>query len=117
MQRSRVTGFLIAIIAGLVISLAYGWLFNPFGVSNTTLASLRDDYKADYVLMVAEGYAVDGNLDRVISLLNYIEPGKQLQAVQNALITAQRMGYSVPEMQDMANLEKALSQAGAGGEG
>ena len=113
MKRSRTIGFLIAILVGLVLSLAYGWLFNPFGVRDTSLASLRDDYKADYVLMVAEGYAVDGNLDRVISLLNYLEPGKQLQSVQYALITAQRMGYSVEEMQDMANLEKALT-GGAG---
>ena len=113
MKPSRLTGFLLAILLGLVLSLAYGWLFNPFGVRDTSLSSLREDYKADYVLMVAEGYAVDGNLDRVISLLNYIEPGKQLQSVQHALITAQRMGYSLNEMQDMADLEKALA-GGAG---
>lgn len=117
MKRSRLAGFLIAIVAGLVISLAYGWLFNPFGVRNTNLASLREDYKADYVLMVAEGFAVDGNLDRVISLLNYLDPGKQLQTVQHALITAQRMQYSVPEMQDMADLEKALTNSGSAGAG
>ena len=116
MSRGRWLGFIAAILVGLTAGLVYGWVLRPAPVSNTTLASLRDDYKADYVLMVAETYQTSGNLEQARDDLEYIRPGEPLIAVQSALLTGQQLGYANPEMQLIAQLEMALKgdSAGAG---
>lgn len=109
MKRSRLVGFFIAIAAGIAAGLIYGWVISPAGVANTTLDSLRDDYKADYVLMAAENYASDGNLAKAIETLDSVTTSDALTVVREGLITAQQMGYSTSEMQFIAELEKAIT--------
>lgn len=108
MKNSRLLGFVIFIILGIGIGLIYGWLINPGDVKNTTLSSLRADYKADYALMVSEVYASDPDIKDAISLLEEISPRDPLAAVQNALLVGQQFGYSEIEMRSLANLEMAL---------
>lgn len=111
MNRGRWIGFILAIVAGLAAGLVYGWVIRPAGVSNTTLDSLRYDYKADYVLMVAETYNTSANLDQAKQDLDQIETGDPLKAVQAALVTAQSLGYPHSDLQMMAQLELALKAA------
>lgn len=101
-------------MVGLAAGLVYGWVINPAGVKNTSLESLRNDYKADYVLMVAESYASDGDLAGAVERLEAISTSDAIAAVQQGLITAQQMGYSNIELQYMAALEKALTTSGSG---
>lgn len=114
MRKNRLVGFIIAIAVGISAGLIYGWVINPAGVKNTSLKSLRNDYKADYVLMVAEGYASDGDLTGAVERLEALSTSEAVSAVQQALLTAQQMGYSNIELQYMAELEKALNTLGAG---
>jgi len=111
LSRGRWFGFIAAILVGLTAGLVYGWVFHPAPVSNTTLDSLRDDYKADYVLMVAETYFTSGDLEQAQADLDTIRPGEPLIAVQSAILTAHQLGYAPPDMQLMAELEKALKSA------
>ena len=60
---SRWILFLITVALGLGAGLFYGWKINPGEYINTTPGSLRDDYKADYVLMVAEAYQAEADLN------------------------------------------------------
>lgn len=108
MKNSRLLGFVIFIILGIGIGLIYGWLISPGDVKNTTLSSLRADYKADYALMVSEVFASDPDIEDAISLLEEISPKDPLAAVQNALLVGQQFGYSENEMRSLANLEIAL---------
>jgi len=112
MHKNRLVGFIIAIVVGIAAGLIYGWVINPAGVKNTSLESLRDDYKADYVLMVAESYASDSNLPGAVERLEALSNSDAITAVQQALITAQQMGYSNIELQYMAVLEKAIAAMG-----
>ncbi len=112
MSRGRWIGFIAAILLGLTAGLIYGWVVNPAPVSNTTLASMRGDYKADYVLMVAETYHTSGDLAQARADLDYILPDEPLIAVQSAVITAQQLAYPTNDMQMLAQLEMAL-KAGA----
>ena len=114
MNRGRSFGFIAAILVGLTAGLVYGWVLHPAPVGNTTLASLRDDYKADYVLMVAETYHTSGDLAQARDDLDYIRPGEALIAVQSALLTGQQLGYPASEMQLIAQLETALKDASTG---
>lgn len=108
MKNSRLLGFVIFIILGIGLGLVYGWLISPGDVKNTTLSSLRADYKADYALMVSEVYASDPDIEEAIILLEEISPRDPLAAVQNALLVGQQFGYSEIEMRSLANLEMAL---------
>ncbi|MRR31106.1 hypothetical protein EG834_12465 [bacterium] len=108
MSRGRWFGFIAAVLVGLTAGLIYGWVIRPSSVSNTSLASLRDDYKADYVLMVAETYNASGDLSQASQDLDQILPGKPLIAVQSAIITAQQLGYAVTDLRLMAQLETGL---------
>lgn len=115
MRISRLIGFIIAILLGVAGGLALGWRYLPSQVTTTGLQDLRADYQADYVLMVAEVYAADGNLENALTLLKEINPENPLRVVQEGLLTAQQMGYETWEMRYMADLEIGIrSQAGQG---
>ncbi|HSL45503.1 MAG TPA: hypothetical protein VK897_18860, partial [Anaerolineales bacterium] len=60
---ARRIGFIIAILIGLAGGLYYGWVVNPVNYVDTTIDTLRPDYQTDYVLMVAEAYHANLDLD------------------------------------------------------
>lgn len=110
MKKSRRIGFILAIIAGVAAGLVYGWVIDPADASNTSLSSLRDDFKADYVLMVAENYATSGDAVEAIMQLKSIDASDPLSPVRAAMVTAQKLGYANTELQFMADLENALTR-------
>ncbi len=55
-NRSRWIFVILALLAGVGIGLAYGWIIDPVDFYDLTPDTLRADYKADYVLMTAEAY-------------------------------------------------------------
>ena len=59
----RLPPLLLGLIAGLLLGLSYGWLIRPVEYVDTTPDSLREDFRTDYVLMVAEAYASEEDLD------------------------------------------------------
>ena len=59
MKTSRILFIIIALAAGIGIGLAYGWIIDPVDFFDLTPDTLRADYKADYVLMVAESYRTE----------------------------------------------------------
>lgn len=116
MRNKRLLGFVLAILAGLVLGLAYGWWIQPPEPRNADLADLRGDYKADMVLMVAEVYTVDQDLEAARAWLTKLGSGDPNVLVKEALIMAQQMDYSEVEMGDITALLSALenpNQAGA----
>lgn len=59
----RLPPLLLGVAAGLLLGLTYGWLIRPVEYVDTTPDSLREDFRTDYVLMVAEAYLSEGDLD------------------------------------------------------
>jgi len=55
-ESSRWVFIVLALLAGIGIGVAYGWVIDPVDYFDLTPDTLRADYKADYVLMVAEAY-------------------------------------------------------------
>ena len=47
---------LIAVIIGIALGLVYGWVIDPIEYTDVTPNILREDFRADYVLMVAEAH-------------------------------------------------------------
>jgi hypothetical protein len=86
---SRWVKFALAILVGLALGLVYGWIINPVEYTNTAPDTLRADYRSDYVLMVAEIYHADQNLDlaaRRLAMLGSDDPSViASQALEYAL--------------------------------
>jgi hypothetical protein len=96
--------FLITILVGAGLGLYYGWGFKPTMQSESPLRSLRQDYKADYVLMVAEVYDRDGDLKLAIDRLDQLESGVPLDLTTSMITYARSAGYSIHDLDLMSNL-------------
>ncbi|MHB8857198.1 MAG: hypothetical protein ACYC6K_11335 [Bellilinea sp.] len=110
MRSWRILGFVLAIALGLAAGLLAGWLLFPPAAHAAKPESLRADYKADMVLMTAEIYSLDGNLAAADARLQPLGAQDTLQAVQQAIITAQELGYEQADMQLLARLFTGLQR-------
>jgi hypothetical protein len=110
LKNRKLIGFFLAIVLGLAAGLFYGWLINPGPARNTTLSSMRSDYQADYVLMVARAYPQEADLPEAASLLQQLDAKDPLAAVKKGLLTAQQLGYSSGDLQSIADLEMRLTK-------
>ena len=115
MRKARLIGFVVAILLGVAGGLVLGWLYFPAEITTTSLQDLRADYKTDYVLMVAETYATDGDAQHALDLLTKINPDNPLRTVQQGLLTAQHLGYEDWEMRYLADLEIGIRNYSAPG--
>ena len=111
MQNKRQIGFMIAILVGLFAGLIIGWLLIKTPVRNASLDSLRGDYQADYVLMVAEKFGADQDLLTAAALLREISPSDTSSSIKEALILGQQLGYSQHELQLITLLQTAIGSS------
>ena len=111
MRRKRLTWFFLMIILGAAAGMVYGWVLNPIEYVDTAPNTLRDDYKADYVLMVAEIYASDGNLEQASRRLSVLDSLPPAQVVANALRTARQLEYGESDLERIERLLQSLQQA------
>src|SRR5258707_3626783 len=89
---------LFAVIIGIGLGLLYGWVINPVKFVDTTPESLRADYRADYVLMIAEVYHTDHEADLAVHQLASLGSGNPSQIASEALQTAGKLGYSAADI-------------------
>lgn len=109
--------FLIALAAGLAISLYYGWMVNPVEYVDTAPGSLQADYRTDYVLMAAETYQAKQDLSLAARQLAFLGSQPPAEIAAQALAFAQSVGYSQEDMQSLQNLVLAMQtwQISSGG--
>lgn len=105
---SRWTKFLLAVLLGAAAGLFYGWVVNPVEYVDMAPASLRVDYKADYVLMISEAYQVDQNLGLAVRRLARLGSSAPTEIVGNALNYALQHGYAAQDLSLLQSLGEAL---------
>jgi hypothetical protein len=98
----------IAIAVGIGLGLFYGWVISPVQFVDTTPASMRADYRADYVLMIAEAYHADQNTDLAIRRLAVFGSDSPAEIASQALQTGQTIGYSAEDISTLQELTRAL---------
>jgi hypothetical protein len=98
----------IAIVIGVGLGLFYGWVVSPVQFVDTTPASMRADYRADYVLMIAESYHADQNTDLAVHRLAVFGSNSPAEIAAQALQTAQSIGYSAEDISLLQELTLAL---------
>lgn len=65
---------LVGLALGITMGLLVGWVLWPVQYTNTPPAQLRQDYRNDYILMVAAAYQVEGNADAALERLARLDP-------------------------------------------
>ncbi len=111
MRGKRFALFLIMIALGVGLGLVYGWVINPVKYEDTTPSMLRSDYKADYVLMVAEIYNNDHNLEQAARRLASLDTLPPTRVVADAGLTAHQLGYALHDLELIDTLAQALQNA------
>jgi len=98
----------IALGIGIGLGLFYGWVISPVQFVDTTPASMRADYRANYVLMIAEAFHADQNTDLAIHRLAVFGSNSPADIAAQALQTAQSIGYSPNDISVLQELTRAL---------
>lgn len=106
---SRWTKFLIAVILGTALGLFYGWVVNPVEYADISPSSLRVDYKADYILMVAETYQLDHDMGLAVQRLAELGRGSPQDMVTSALNYALQNGFGPQDLSLLQSLGNDLS--------
>jgi len=62
----------IGLAVGVGVGLLFGWAIWPVQYYDTAPADLHDDYKEDYIRLIASTYAVDKDLEAAKTRLAYL---------------------------------------------
>ena len=108
MRKRRMTWFLIAIALGLTLGLVYGYVLRPVPYENVSMDSLRQDFRTDYILMVAQAYALEHDAALALQRLSRVDAVPGVRLVQETIIAAQQMGYSRLDIEVLAVLMQGL---------
>jgi hypothetical protein len=103
-----VTQTAVGIAAGLTLGFAVGWWLWPVQYTNTAPGVLRQDYRDDYVAMVAAAYEVEGDLEQArewLKLLNPEDPSAPVIELAERLVEADG---SAEDITHLARLARAL---------
>lgn len=100
--------FLIVLAIGAAVGMYYGWVINPVKYVDTAPDSLRMDYKTDFVLMVAEAYRVENNLNLAARRLALLGTDTPDLTVSKAIDFARQIGYNNRDIELMQNLAEGL---------
>lgn len=108
MSRLRWLFFFLSIVAGVGLSLYYGWVINPVQYVNTNPASLRADFRTDYTLMVAETYQKDHDISAAARHLANLDSLPPAEIASAALIFAQQYQFDPADIKLLQDLVLAL---------
>lgn len=101
--------FLAGLLIGLAAALYYAWIVDPVVYVDAGPSRLGEDFKAEYIFLVSQSYAADGDLPRARARLaaladvdtearvaaqleNYLRRGAPAAYTQNLAVLAQDLG-------------------------
>ena len=94
MSRLRWLFFILSAIIGIGLGLVYGWVVSPVEYVDTTPSSLRSDFRTDYVLMVAETFQHDHDIQSAARHLAILGSQPPYQITTDALNFAQLNNFN-----------------------
>lgn len=108
--RSSTLHFILALLTGLGLGLAYSWFISPVTYVDANPTLLRSDFKDQYRIVIASAYASNQDLARArarLSLLGDINPVDELTAQAQRMLAA---GESFENARPLAQLATDLQQ-------
>ena len=106
--RPAIFNLFIGLLVGTGISLYYAWEISPVKYLDNDPYALRADYANDYLLLIAQKYALEKDIGvtrTYLSDLGLDRPGEFVAARVEHMIAA---GHSTADITAMAELAKAL---------
>jgi hypothetical protein len=100
-------GFILGVIAGLY----YAWVLNPVEYVDTAPHSLREDFKGDYLALIASAYVGTGDIDRAITRLGLLPEVGTSGRVSALAEQRQAGGYPASEGHALMQLAAVLTGA------
>ncbi|HNS37317.1 MAG TPA: hypothetical protein PK454_10845 [Anaerolineaceae bacterium] len=110
MRKRRITWFLVSIGLGIALGLLYGWVLRPVPYQDVPMDTLRQDFRTDYILMVAQAYTLDHDAALALRRLSSVDTAPGVRLVQETIIAAQQMGYARPDIETLAALAQGLQE-------
>lgn len=98
----------LALLSGIALGLIYGWVLDPVEYTDVTPNILREDYRVDYVLMVAEAYQHDLNADQANRRLAVLGSETPVSIITSALEYASQNQFSPAEIEALQGLLTAM---------
>jgi hypothetical protein len=98
----------VALFGGMGLGLWYGWVLDPVEYTNTDVSRLAAVYRDEYVLMVGETYALDGNLDAARARLALLELADPANYAADLAEAALARGAPRLDVEVLARLAAAL---------
>jgi hypothetical protein len=114
---SRWTQFFIALGIGIAAGIFYGWKVAPVSYVDTTPDTLREDYRVEYVLMVAETFESEEDLEAAARRLAFLGAAPPSEIVSQALTFARENHYSPEDIAALEALYPAMERWGTSREG
>lgn len=104
--------FGITILLGFLATVYYGWALRPVTARDAAPALLRQDFRADYALMVAEAYQADEDEERAIAALAFLgvegQPYNPYALIGDAMLFGTENGFSADDLGLLQTLQLAL---------
>jgi len=108
MLTTHLPRLILGALLGGFLALIYGWLIRPVEYVDTTPDSLRTDFRTDYVLMVAESYSADQDLDLAQFRLAALGPLPPDVYATDAIDYALELFFSRTDLEHLNQLALAL---------
>ena len=99
---------LFAMIIGIALGLVYGWVINPIEYTDVTPNILREDFRADYVLMVAEAHQGEQDSETTAHRLAILGSESPVQIVSSTLDYAIKNNFAQNEIYLLQGLLTAM---------
>jgi hypothetical protein len=108
MNSSNWIKIFIAALIGIALGLVYGWVIAPIQYIDVTPNILREDYRADYVLMVAEAHQNEQDPETAARRIAILGSESPAQIVASTLVYATNNGFSQNEILLLQGLLTAM---------
>ena len=105
----------IGLVIGLAVGLIYGWVLRPVKYVDTSPDTLRQDFRADYVLMTAQAFSADEDLEVARIRLAALGPRPPVGIVVEAIEYAVAEDFSQRDLETLNRLAVALRSAPSAG--
>lgn len=99
------------LLLGLVMGLLYAWVFNPVQYTDVSPDKLNEDDQQTYVLLVAEAYMQDRDVDRARRRLERLDLGSATDLAAAEADNALLSGEDPLRVEALATLAEALGAA------
>ena len=100
--------FLLVLLFGIALGIAYGWVIDPVQFVDTTPETLRADYQADYILMVAEIYQSEQDMQFAAQRIAMLGSAPPAQLCAQAAATARDLNFPPADIELIKQLTIAM---------